>query len=85
MKSRFSATLALSFAELTTRAVAEGARLTWSHEDGSEDDDIRCFILTGAEGNFSSGMDLRAMAGDEDSEGAIDTAARPPSAVMNLC
>ena len=32
----------------------------------SEDDDIRCAILTGAEGNFSSGMDLRAMAGDVD-------------------
>jgi enoyl-CoA hydratase len=39
----------------------------------SEDDEIRCCVLTGAEGNFSSGMDLRAMAGDADEEGAIDT------------
>ena len=29
----------------------------------SENDDVRCAILTGAEGNFCSGMDLRAMAG----------------------
>ena len=39
----------------------------------SEDDDLRCAILTGAEGNFSSGMDLRAMAGDVLDDGAIDT------------
>jgi len=39
----------------------------------AEDDSLRCAILTGAEGNFSSGMDLRAMAGDADEEGAIDT------------
>ena len=42
----------------------------------SEDDGLRCAILTGAEGNFSSGMDLRAMAGDVDPEGAIDEQAR---------
>ena len=42
----------------------------------SEDDDLRCAILTGAEGNFSSGMDLRAMAGDVDADGAIDEQAR---------
>ena len=42
----------------------------------SEDDDLRCAILTGAEGNFSSGMDLRAMAGDVDPDGAIDEQAR---------
>jgi enoyl-CoA hydratase len=42
----------------------------------SDDDDLRCAILTGAEGNFSSGMDLRAMAGDVDPEGAIDEQAR---------
>ena len=35
----------------------------------SDDDDVRCAILTGAEGNFSSGMDLRAMAGDVDPDG----------------
>jgi len=42
----------------------------------SADDDLRCAILTGAEGNFSSGMDLRAMAGDVDPDGAIDEQAR---------
>jgi enoyl-CoA hydratase len=42
----------------------------------SDDDDLRCGILTGAEGNFSSGMDLRAMAGDVDPDGAIDEQAR---------
>jgi len=42
----------------------------------SEDEGLRCAILTGAEGNFSSGMDLRAMAGDVDPEGAIDEQAR---------
>ena len=40
--------------------------------EASADDDIRCIILTGAEGNFSSGADLRAMAGDPDDEGAFD-------------
>jgi len=42
----------------------------------SEDDDLRCAVLTGADGNFSSGMDLRAMAGDVDPDGAIDEQAR---------
>jgi len=42
----------------------------------SENDDLRCAILTGAESNFSSGMDLRAMAGDVDPDGAIDEQAR---------
>lgn len=42
----------------------------------SDDDGLRCAILTGADGNFSSGMDLRAMAGDVDPEGAIDEQAR---------
>src|SRR3954469_23501438 len=44
--------------------------------EASEDDGVRCCVLTGAEGNFSSGMDLRAMAGDADEEGAIDTSAQ---------
>jgi enoyl-CoA hydratase len=42
----------------------------------SDDDELRCAILTGADGNFSSGMDLRAMAGDVDADGAIDEQAR---------
>jgi len=41
-----------------------------------EDDTLTCAVLTGAEGNFSSGMDLRAMAGDVDPDGAIDEQAR---------
>ena len=41
------------------------------------DDDIRSIILTGAEGNFSSGADLRAMAGDaDDADREIDVQAR---------
>jgi len=38
----------------------------------SENDRLRCAILTGAEGNFSSGADLRAMAGDVDPDDAVD-------------
>ena len=44
--------------------------------EASADPDIRAVILTGAGGDFSSGMDLRAMAGDADEDGAIDTNAR---------
>jgi enoyl-CoA hydratase len=44
--------------------------------EASADDNVRCIILTGADGNFSSGMDLRAMAGDVADDGAIDTSAR---------
>ena len=43
---------------------------------GSEDEDVRCFILTGAGGNFSSGADLRDMSGDPGEESSIDTEAR---------
>jgi enoyl-CoA hydratase/carnithine racemase len=32
--------------------------------EASADDDVRCVVLTGAGGNFCSGADLRAMAGD---------------------
>lgn len=45
-------------------------------KEASENTDIRSVILTGAEGNFSSGADLRAMAGDPDEAGEIDVAAR---------
>jgi len=45
-------------------------------QEVSDNDDIRCAILTGAEGNFCSGMDLRAMAGDVDEVDAIDVPAR---------
>jgi enoyl-CoA hydratase len=39
--------------------------------EAAEDDDIRTIILTGAEGNFSSGMDLRSLAGDRDEDDAL--------------
>jgi enoyl-CoA hydratase len=42
----------------------------------SEDPEIRCVILTGAEGNFSSGADLRAMAGDPGKAPVVDVQAR---------
>ncbi len=42
-----------------------------------EDPEIRCVILTGAGGNFSSGADLRAMSGDAgDADTGIDVQAR---------
>lgn len=42
------------------------------------DDEVRAIVLTGADGNFSSGADLKAMAGDSgpDADTEIDTAAR---------
>jgi enoyl-CoA hydratase len=42
----------------------------------SADDDVRCIILTGADGNFCAGADLRAMAGDADESGEVDVEAR---------
>ena len=47
-----------------------------SYAEADADDDIRCIVITGAGGNFSSGADLRAMAGDADDEGGIDVRAR---------
>ena len=48
--------------------------------EASEDPEVRCIILTGAGGNFCSGADLRAMAGDAaDTDTEIDTAARMKS------
>jgi enoyl-CoA hydratase len=43
--------------------------LVEAYAEAMADDDVRCLILTGAGGNFSSGADLRAMAGDSDEEG----------------
>src|SRR5262245_19904307 len=41
------------------------------------DDDIRTIILTGADGDFTAGADLRAMAGDaDDTDPEADGAAR---------
>ena len=43
-------------------------RMFEAWQQGSADDEVRCFILTGAGGNFCSGMDLRALSGDVDEE-----------------
>ena len=43
----------------------------------SEDPEIRCIVVTGADGNFSSGADLKAMSGDAGNEDPeIDVQAR---------
>jgi enoyl-CoA hydratase len=54
------------------------ARMYDAWVEASSNDDIRCIILTGAEGNFSSGADLRAMAGDSGphADTEIDVATR---------
>jgi enoyl-CoA hydratase len=39
-------------------------RMYDAYVQASEDDEIRCIIVTGAGNNFSSGADLRAMSGD---------------------
>jgi enoyl-CoA hydratase len=50
--------------------------LSDAYADADTDDEIRCIILTGAGGNFSSGADLRAMAGDPDDPHAAALAQR---------
>ena len=44
--------------------------------EASESTEIRCIILTGAEGNFCSGADLKAMAGDVDGTDDLDVSDR---------
>ncbi|MAU39748.1 MAG: enoyl-CoA hydratase [Actinobacteria bacterium] len=45
--------------------------------EASVNEDIRCIIVTGAEGNFTSGADLKAMSGDaDDADTGIDMRAR---------
>ncbi len=55
------------------------ARMADAWDEASANDDIRVCILTGAEGNFSSGMDLRAMAGDVDKSDDYDVDGRMAS------
>lgn len=55
-----------------------------AYAEAEADDDIRCIILTGAGGNFSSGADLRAMAGDADEEDARPDAAERSKADPDL-
>src|SRR5436190_11403693 len=53
------------------------ARMYDAMVEACADDDIRSIILTGAGGNFCSGADLRAMAGDaEDTDSEVGVAAR---------
>jgi enoyl-CoA hydratase len=52
-------------------------RMYDAYQQASRDPDIRCILVTGANGNFCSGADLRAMAGDAaDADREIDVQAR---------
>jgi enoyl-CoA hydratase len=58
--------------------------LVEAYAEAAADDDVRCIILTGAGGNFSSGADLKAMAGDSDEEGTRPDAAERMAADPDL-
>ena len=51
-------------------------RMYDAYEEASRDPDVRCIVVTGAGGNFCAGADLRAMAGDADSDDPMDAQAR---------
>lgn len=51
-------------------------RMYDAYEEASNDPDVRCIVVTGAGGNFCSGADLRAMAGDEADTDPLDHRAR---------
>src|SRR6202034_767252 len=55
-----------------------------AYAEAAADPEIRCIILTGAGGNFSSGADLKAMAGDSDEEGSRPDAAERMAADPDL-
>ena len=51
-------------------------RMYDAYEEASADPDVRCIVVTGAGGNFCSGADLRAMAGDAADSDPLDHRAR---------
>jgi enoyl-CoA hydratase len=52
-------------------------RMFDAYEAASKDPEVRCVIVTGADGNFSSGADLKSMSGDAGgSDPEIDVPAR---------
>jgi len=51
-------------------------RMYDAYEEASNDPEVRCIVVTGAGGNFCSGADLRAMAGDAEQSDPLDTRAR---------
>ncbi len=51
-------------------------RMYDAYEEASNDPEVRCIVITGAGGNFCSGADLRAMAGDSREGDPMDTRAR---------
>ena len=51
-------------------------RMYDAYEEASNDPDVRCIVVTGAGGNFCSGADLRAMAGDGADSDPLDHRAR---------
>lgn len=51
-------------------------RMYDAYEEASNDPEVRCIVITGAGGNFCSGADLRAMAGDSSEGDPMDTRAR---------
>jgi enoyl-CoA hydratase len=78
---RDGAVLVITMNRPTRLNALSGAMLIRMHDAmvaADTDDDVRAIVLTGAEGNFSSGADLRAMAGDagEDADTEIDVQAR---------
>ena len=51
-------------------------RMYDAYEEASNNPDVRCIVVTGAGGNFCSGADLRAMAGDAVDSDPLDHRAR---------
>ena len=51
-------------------------RMYDAYQEASNDPEVRCIVITGAGGNFCSGADLRAMAGDSREADPMDTRAR---------